>query len=317
MSCSVAVTAVGADALFEPVIATEPAVPLQIEPLQNVLAEYVGEDLAGTLTSAGVFLVVLFAFYVLDKTVVSPLFERLFERRELEPHARSPLSKIVSIVVLFVGISVAFGFAGYGNFLQSLATIAAAATLAVGFALQNVIRNFVAGVFIFTDKPFKIGDWIIWGDNDGVVEDISFRVTRVRTFDNELLTVPNSELTDNVIKNPVAKETLRLKFVFGIDYEDDIDHATELILEEASDHPDILEEPAPSVRLTELADSAVGLQARVWIANPSRSDFVRTRGEFATNVKKRFDAEDITIPFPQRTVSGRGAWEQPTSLSDE
>ncbi|AUX09954.1 mechanosensitive ion channel protein MscS [Halalkaliarchaeum desulfuricum] len=317
MACPVAMAAVGADALFEPTIAAGQTVPLQIDPVQNVLAEYVSEDLAGTLTSAGVFLVVLVVFYVLDKAFFSPLIDRVFERRQLDAHARNPLNKIVSIVVLFVGLSVAFGFAGYGNFLQSLATIAAAATLAIGFALQDVIRNFVSGIFIFTDKPFKIGDWIVWGDNDGVVEDISFRVTRVRTFDNELLTVPNSDLTDGVIKNPVAKDTLRLKFVFGIDYEDDIDHATELILEEAADHPDILEEPAPSVRLTELADSAVGLQARVWIANPSRSDFIRTRAEFATSVKKRFDAEDITIPFPQRTVSGRGAREQPASLTEE
>ncbi|MFB6159562.1 MAG: mechanosensitive ion channel domain-containing protein, partial [Haloferacaceae archaeon] len=74
--------------------------------------------------------------------------------------------------------------------------------------MQDVIANFVAGVFIFTDRPFRIGDWIEWDGYSGIVEDISLRVTRVRTFDNELLTVPNSNLTDGVIKNPVAKEQL-------------------------------------------------------------------------------------------------------------
>jgi len=289
-------------------------VPAQVTAVENALAPFLG-DAAGLVVSAATFLVVLVAVYVLNKAVIDPLVERLLERQGLEEHARRPLNKIATFLVLFAGLTVAFGAAGYDDFLRSLATIAAAATLAVGFALQDVIRNFVAGIFIYTDKPFKIGDWIEWGDNVGVVEDISFRVTRVRTFDNELLTVPNHALTSGVVKNPVAKDTLRLKFVFGIDYEDDADKATEIIIEEAEKHEAILAEPAPSVRLNELADSYVGLQSRVWIAEPSRSDFMRTRAEYVKAVKERFDEEDITIPFPQRTVSGRDAWEEPASFS--
>ncbi|MFB6199031.1 MAG: mechanosensitive ion channel family protein, partial [Halobacteriaceae archaeon] len=199
---------------------------------------------------------------------------------------------------------VAFGLAGYGSFLTSLATIAAAATLAIGFAMQDVLKNLVAGVFIYTDQPFRIGDWIEWDGNSGIVEDISLRVSRVRTFDNELLTVPNSQLTDGVIKNPVAKEKLRVKFTFGIGYGDDIEKATDIILREAKAHEEILDEPEPSVRVTELEDSYVGLQSRFWIADPSRSDFMRIRGEYVTQVKDAFDDADIEIPFPQRTLSG-------------
>jgi small-conductance mechanosensitive channel len=170
--------------------------------------------------------------------------------------------------------------------------------------MQDVLSNFVAGIFIFTDKPFRIGDWIEWDDHSGVVEDISLRVSRVRTFDNELLTVPNSRLTSSVIKNPVANEQLRLKFVFGIGYDDDIDRATEIITEEAEAHPDVLEDPAPSVRLIELGDSSVGLQSRVWISDPSRADFVQTRAEYVQTVKERFDEANINIPYPNRTVGG-------------
>jgi len=159
-------------------------------------------------------------------------------------------------------------------------------------------------VFIYTDKPFRIGDWIEWDGNSGVVEDISLRVSRVRTFDNELLTVPNSNLTDGVIKNPVAKEQLRLKFMFGIGYDDDIDKATEIILEEARNHPEIMDDPEPSVRLVELGDSSVGLQSRIWIKDPNRADFVKTRAEYVKTVKERFDAEDINIPYPNRTIGG-------------
>lgn len=136
------------------------------------------------------------------------------------------------------------------------------------------------------------------------MEDISFRVTRVRTFDNELLTVPNSQLTSGVIKNPVAKDKLRLQVPFGIGYDDDIENATDIILEEADKHEGIMTDPEPSVRLTELGNSAVVLKSRIWISNPSRADFVKTRGEYVTAVKARFDDEGIDFPYPNRTLSG-------------
>jgi small-conductance mechanosensitive channel len=255
----------------------------------------------------GSVIALLLAFVVLyyvGTTVLLPLIERALRTRGVDAHARTPLKKVAWFAVVFAAIALAFGLADYGNFLQSLATVAAAATLAVGFALQDVIKNFVAGVFIFTDKPFQLGDWIEWDGNSGVVEDISLRVTRVRTFDNELITVPNSKLTENVVKNPVDGDRLRLKFVFGIGYDDDIEAATEVILEEADDHPEIMDDPAPSVRLIELGDSSVGLQSRFWIRDPGRSDFVRIRGEYVTAVKERFDAEDINIPYPNRTIGG-------------
>jgi small-conductance mechanosensitive channel len=261
-------------------------------------------DLVSGLLSAATFVVAFVALYVLGRALVLPVVARLLDSRGLDAHARRPLRKVTLGVVVFGAIAIAFGIAGYGSFLQSLATIAAAATLAIGLAMQDVISNVVAGVFIYADRPFRIGDWIEWDDHSGIVEDISLRVTRVRTFDNELLTVPNSQLTDDVIKNPVAKDKLRMKFVFGIGYEDDIQRATEIIVEEAETHPDILDDPAPIVRLTELGDSYVGLQSRIWIANPSRAEFVKTRGEYVTNVKERFDEAGINIPYPQVDLSG-------------
>jgi len=260
--------------------------------------------LANAIGAAIVFVATFAAVYLVGQAVVAPLVDRVLNARGLERHARQPIRKLTTVLIVFVGIAVAFGFAGFGNFLQSLATIAAAATLAIGFAMQDVIANFVAGLFIFTDRPFRIGDWIEWDDNSGIVEDISFRVTRVRTFDNELLTVPNSHLTDGVIKNPVAKDTLRLQFTFGIGYGDGVEQATDIIVDEAERHPEILTDPAPSVRLTELADSYVGLRSRIWIDNPSRADFVKIRSEYVKNVKARFDDAGIEIPFPQRELSG-------------
>jgi len=259
---------------------------------------------AQTLESAALFLIAFGVVYVLGKAVVMPIVGRTLDQRGLDNHAKKPLLRLVWGLTLFAAVGIAFAAADFGNILTSLATIAAAGTLAIGFAMQNIISNFVSGVFIYADKPFRIGDWIEWNDNSGVVEDISLRVTRVRTFDNELLTVPNSDLTNNVVKNPVAKDQLRLKFVFGIGYDDDIEQATDIIVEEAENHPDIMDDPAPSVRLTELADSYVGLQSRIWIDQPSRADYVKTRGEYVTNVKARFDEVGIDIPYPQRELSG-------------
>lgn len=268
------------------------------------LLEQNGVPFAETLGAAITFVVVFVALYLLGRALALPVANRLMSRRDLDEHVQRPFRRITMVVVVFVAMGVAFAFAGFGNILTSLATIGAAATLAVGFAMQDVLKNFVAGVFIYTDKPFRVGDWIEWDDYSGIVEDISFRVTRVRTFDNELLTVPNSALTDGVIKNPVAKDTLRLQFLFGIGYDDDIEQATEIIVEEAEAHEDILDDPGPTVRLTELGDSSVGLKSRIWIANPSRSDFVKIRGEYVTAVKKRFDTEGIDIPYPTRTLEG-------------
>lgn len=264
----------------------------------------IGVPFADPLGALITFIVVLVGIYVLGRLTVLAIAERAMNRRNLDTHARKPLKKLSVALLFFVALSMAFAFAGFGNILTSLATVAAAGTLAIGFAMQDVLKNFVAGVFIFTDEPFRIGDWIEWDDNSGIVEDISLRVSRVRTFDNELLTVPNSHLTDSVIRNPVAYESLRLKFTFGIGYDDDIDKATEIIIAAAKDHPDILDDPPASVRVTELADSSVGVQSRFWIANPSRSDFIRIRSEYVQDVKRRFDEAGIDIPYPQRVLHG-------------
>ncbi|WP_070365070.1 mechanosensitive ion channel family protein [Halodesulfurarchaeum formicicum] len=277
--------------------------PLAVGPVGSAL-DGMGIPFAAPIGSAISFLVVFLIIYTLGKVLIQPLISRGMDRRELDAHARTPIRRLTSGIIVFVAIAAAFGAAGFTGFLQSLATIAAAGTLAIGFALQDVIKNFVAGVFIYTDRPFRIGDWIEWDGHSGVVEDISLRVSRIRTFDNELLTVPNSQLTDGVIKNPVDGDKLRRTFVFGIGYEDDIEEATEIILDEATAHDGIMDEPGPSVRVTSLDDSSVGLQARIWIEDPSRADFVKVQSEFVKSTKEALDAAGIDIPYPQRVLHG-------------
>ena len=261
-------------------------------------------QLANAVASALVFLVVFVGVYVVSKLVIVPLVARLLDRRGVEEHVRKPLTLVVYGLLLFVAVGLAFSFAGFGNILVALSTVTAAATLAVGFAMQDVLKNFVAGVFIYTDEPFRTGDWIEWEGNSGYIEDISLRVSRVRTFDNEHLTVPNSQLTDGVIKNYDKNGTLRLKFTFRIGFDDDIDEAMDIIVEEARARDGILSDPEPSVRLVEITEASFGLQSRIWIEDPGNSDFLGIRGRFVQSVTERFEAAGITIPYPHRTVDG-------------
>jgi Small-conductance mechanosensitive channel len=262
------------------------------------------ETIAGLAGQAIAFAIVFAAIFIAGRAIIIRLLERVLDARDVEAHARKPLRRLVVVALAFVALTIGFGAAGYGNFLQSLATVAAAATLAVGFALQDVLKNFVSGIFIYTDRPFKIGDWIEWDDYTGVVQDISFRVTRVRTFDNELLTVPNSTLTDGVIKNPVANNQLRMQVPFGISYDDDIDSASKIIHEAANEHTEILTNPEPTVRLSELGDSAVTLKSQVWIDNPNRGRVAKTRADYVQMVKEQFDDHGIDMPYPNRTLEG-------------
>jgi len=261
-------------------------------------------NLASAIGSAAVFVVVFVALYVVGKRLVVPSLDGLLRRRGVDEHARKPLRVLGYVLVILAGLGLGFALAGYGNILIALSTVGAAATLAVGFALQDVIKNFVAGVFIYTDQPFRTGDWIEWSGNSGFVEDIGLRVTRVRTFDNEHLTVPNSQLTDDVIKNYDRNRTLRLKFTFRIGFEDDIDDAMDHIIAAAEAEEEILEEPTPSVKLMEINEASFDLQGRIWIRDPGDSDFLGIRGRFVKDVTDRFEAAGISIPYPHRTVDG-------------
>ncbi|MWG34184.1 mechanosensitive ion channel family protein [Halomarina oriensis] len=260
--------------------------------------------LSGVIGGAAKFVVAFVVVYLVGRLVAVPLLKRALKARGFNESIRSLADDVFGILVLFAALAISLALAGFGSFLAAFATLGGALALAVGFAAQDLIGNFVAGIFILKDKPFEVGDWIEQDDVVGRVVDIDLRVTTIKTFDNEKITVPNSELADNPVKNPVAYDKLRQKFVFGIGYEDDIDHAKEVILDEASQQEEILADPAPDVRVTELADSYVGLQTRFWMTNPSRSDFMAVRSDFVQAVKERCDAEGIDMPYPYLKVIG-------------
>jgi len=272
--------------------------PLQLDAIANAV------DVAAIATTVLRFLAGFVAVLLLGRLVLIPGLRRVVRSRGFDEAVSSLGTNVLNAVVWVAAFAIGFAVAGYGSFLSAFAVFGGAVALAVGFAAQDLLGNFVAGVFILKDKPFEVGDWIEWDGNSGRVEEIDLRVSRVRTFDNELVTVPNGDLANDAVTNPVAYDTLRQKFVFGIGYDDDIAEATEIIVEEAEAHEEILDDPGVSVRLVELGDSAVGLQSRWWIADPDRGDFVRVRSEYVTAVKEAFDEAGIDMPYVHRQLTG-------------
>lgn len=169
----------------------------------------------------------------------------------------------------------------------------------IGFALQDSLSNFAAGVMILLYKPYDIGDVIEVAGVTGKVTDMSLVSTMLQTPDNQDLTVPNGSIWGGVIRNITANETRRVDMVFGIGYEDDIEKAEGILEELVTGHPLVLADPAPVIKVNELADSSVNFVVRPWTKT---GDYWAVKWDLTRQVKLRFDAEGISIPYPQRDV---------------
>ncbi|MFO8116311.1 MAG: mechanosensitive ion channel family protein [Halorubrum sp.] len=242
------------------------------------------------------FVVVVSAIYLAGRFVFEPLLTVLLDAGGVEITLRRTIEQVVHVGVVLVGLYAALTLSGFDESINITGPFLAAVTLAVGFAARDVVNNLVSGVFIIADPRFKIGDWIEWNETTGVIDDITFRTTRVRTFDNEIVSVPNSELATSAVTNSVEEKRLRITAEFWIGYEDDADVATAILREEAEALEEILDRPEPTARIMEVNNSRVQLQARIWIRDPSRRDFVRIRSAYLSHVKERFHEEDIRMP---------------------
>ena len=242
------------------------------------------------------FLITFALAYAIGRWGVEPLFQRALGTQRIQRTAANAVMKILHLAVLLAALRIALDVADYGYLLSIPPTVVAALTVAVGFASRDIASNLVGGIFIVTDPEFNIGDWIRWEEKEGIIEDISFRVTRVRTFDNELLTVPNSQLATSAVVNAVAKSPRRVSHTFHVDPDEDIGRVASILVEEAERHEDVLDRPTPTVRMVELDDGRAGMQARFWIDRPSREAFVTIRSEYFEGVNRRFAAEGIDLP---------------------
>ena len=208
-------------------------------------------------------------------------------------------TSIVGVIALGMTFVIIAALGMLGIQTTSFIAVLGAAGLAVGLALQGSLSNFAAGVLMIIFRPFKVGDFIEGAGTAGVVEEIQIFTTQLRTPDNKTIIIPNAKLTADNIVNFSAKGTRRADMVFGIGYDDDIDKARNIISEILSNEARILKDPPPQVAVSELADSCVNFVVRPWV---DADDYWGVVFDVTEAVKKRFDAEGVNIPFPQRDV---------------
>jgi len=204
---------------------------------------------------------------------------------------------IVYWVVLAVGLMLVL--AALGVNITPLFAVIGGASIIAAFAMQDTLSNLASGLLIMIYRPFDKGDYVDTGGVSGTVKSVNIVATTVVTPDNKVIVIPNKNVWGNIITNVTASDTRRVDLVFGISYDDPIPEAIRAMEETVEAHPLVLKEPAPTIRVNELADSSVNFICRPWVKT---EDYWTVYWDLMRQVKERFDAVGISIPYPQQDV---------------
>ncbi len=227
----------------------------------------------------------------------SKSISKMLDKRDLDPSLKPFLKSLFNMIMKILLVITVMSMIGIE--MTSFVAILGAAGLAVGLALSGTLQNFAGGVIILIIKPFKVGDFIEAQGFSGTVESIQIFNTIIKTPNNQVIFVPNGSLSTNAITNYSVEDTRRLVQTYGIDYGDDIDKARSIIERIVNSDERVLKDPAPQIWVEGLGDNSVNLSMRVWSKN---SDYWNLHFETIEKVKKAFDQEGISFPFPQRDV---------------
>lgn len=222
---------------------------------------------------------------------------RVLEKRTVDPTIGRFVTNIAYVALLVFVVMAALGQLGIQT--TSFIAVIGAAGLAIGLALQGSLSNFAAGFMLVAFRPFKVGDFIEGGGVAGTVDEIQIFSTRLKTPDNKVVVVPNSKIFDDAIVNYSAMETRRVDMLVGVSYDADLAHVKKVLEELVNAQTRILQEPAYQIAVSELADNSVNLVVRAWVRT---ADFWGVKFDLTEQIKVRFDAEGIGIPYPQRDV---------------
>ena len=252
------------------------------------------------LTIYGLKVIAAVVVFVVGRWIAKGLTkfaENVMNKKQVDPTIVSFVANMTYIALLVFVVLAALGQLGIQT--TSFIAVIGAAGLAIGLALQGSLANFAAGFLMLIFRPFKVGDYIEGAGTAGTVEAIQIFTTQLRTPDNKTVIIPNGALTADNIINYSTKGTRRIDLVFGIGYGDDIDHAKTVIMEVLDKEERILEDPATTIGVIELADSSVNFAVRPWVR---ADDYWSVYFNLTENIKKSFDSRGISIPFPQRDV---------------
>jgi len=211
----------------------------------------------------------------------------------LKPFIMSVTNVGLKIILAVIVISI------LGIDTTSFVAIFASAGLAIGLAFQGSLSNFAGGVLLLITRPIKVGDYIEANGYGGTVEAIQILYTQLTTVDNKVVHIPNGSLSNTSIINYSAKDTRRVDFQFSASYDADCEKVINTLSDIVNNHPQIMKSPETFVRMSEHGDNAVIYTVRVWV---KAADYWTVHFDVIESVKKRFDAEHISIPYPQMDV---------------
>lgn len=262
--------------------------------------ENITEQLYMFATSYGIKIIGAILILIIGR-IVAGIFRRvvgrLLERMNTDPSIISFVRSFVYVLILVFAVVAALS--KFGVETTSFVAILGAAGFAIGFAMQGSLSSFAAGVLILVFKPYRVGDFIDAAGTMGTVKEIRLFNTILASPDNIKVIVPNSKIYGDVIKNISGYDTRRVDMVFGIGYGSPVPKAAEILMRIMKEDTRVLDEPAPMVAVSELADSSVNFVTRPWV---KKEDYWAVKFDITEKVKAEFDAAGIEIPFPQRSI---------------
>jgi small-conductance mechanosensitive channel len=270
-------------------------------------------------TAVTPFSIVMFLLFIAIFAMTSHVLQRLlkshvFSRMRLDAGTQYTMTRITHYLIMIVGAVVGFQFIGID--LTGLAIILGFLSVGIGFGLQNITSNFVAGLILLLERPIKVGDRIMVGNQEGDVVEINMRSTTIRTLNNVAVIVPNSEFVSAKLENwSYGDETVRMDVNVGVSYESDLETVVRSLREVAAEHPEVLKNPAPDVLHIGFGDSAWNMRLRVWLGNSERH--LEVQSEINCAIVQKFRQNGVEIPFPQRDLHVRSPLPLPITPETE
>lgn len=257
-------------------------------------------------------IIILFIGWLVAKAIRA-LTYKIFQRRHVDDTIALFVTQLIFIGIIVFTVIAALAQLG----LQTTSLVAAlgALGLAVGLSLRNSLSNFAAGILLISFRTIRVGDYISVGSDSGTVEEVAILYTTLTTPGNQQVVIPNNVLMSNSIINYTINATRRTDLTIGISYDDDIQKAREVILQQLQAESRVLNDPEPLIAVTELADNSINILARYWT---NSADAIHTRMDLLESIKISLDKAGITIPFPQRHVHvHQGQKMNPNAMLDE
>ena len=257
-------------------------------------------------------IVVFFVFYLLSKLFKAFVVRALSNRSYTRQNLVLVLNRVGSTLIVFFGFLIALVIAIPGFTPGQLMSALGVGSVAIGFAFKDIFQNLLSGILILLSEPFRIGDAIVCNGLEGTVEDIQIRATFLRSYDGRRLVIPNATVYTSSITVVTAYTQRRCDFDVGIGYDDDVQKAKDIVLKILNENRSVLSQPAFSVNVTALADSAITLNVRWWI-DTTEASILGSTSEIQELVVLAFATNSINIPYPITEQISRPA-EQPPAL---